>query len=689
MRKLILGLVMIQTSWSFGQDSLSNYYDSLWKINLAEIAVTAVRASASSPVTSQNIDRKEIQGIDFGQDASLTLEGLSPSIITFSDAGTSFGNYHQFRLRGIDQTRINITLNGVPLNDMMDQGVFFSNFSDFSSSMESIQVQRGIGISTNGTASYAGSVSYESFDIFKEESVYRATATAGSFGSFGLKGEAFSGIGENGWGTYFRASRLNSDGYKRNSGSDAHSFYLSTGKQFENSLVRLTAFSGRAQNQQAYSPVLLADIQNDPRTNYFPSKDQDDFRQELIQLQYGAQKGSTSFNVTGYYGGARGYFPFTFGDQFIYSLQNTRYGALANVTFVMNQGQLTGGIHAYQFDRINESATVSTLNTPYYSDTSDKKEFSQFWKWEQDIGNFTLLVDAQFRAVEMSFASDTLTKYAGERVATRKEEFINPKVGLTYRLGRQSNVYASFGRTGREPTRVDLMQGAFDGVESWNYQAFTDKSMVKSEFVNDLEMGYRYASKNFNISVNGFYMAFENEISQVGGLVENSYFALRQNVKNSQRMGLELDTDYSLENGLSFGLMATYMRTKVDEFDTGTDVLKNVEHVFAPKTMVLPSAQWTNKVLTVGLDARLVSESFMELSNDPEYVLPAYTVLNMQVAYNLSDKISLRARINNLLNELYFTDGAPVDVEFDGTPEGPGYRVQAPRNFIFSASYQF
>ncbi len=682
MRKLGLVLGVLSFTFIHAQDSLKT-------VQLEELAVTAVRAQASSPVAQTNIDRKEIQAFDFGQDASLTLEALAPSIITYSDAGSSFGNYHQFRLRGIDQSRINITLNGAPLNDMIDQGVYFSNFSDFSSSMESIQVQRGVGISTNGTASYGGSVSYRSFDVTRSEAEYNITSTVGSFGSLALNGEAYTGMNEKGFSTYFRASKLMSDGYKNNSGSDAHSFFLSTGKRFENSLLRLTAFSGRAQNQQAYTPILLSEIQANPKANPFPKKDQDDFKQELVQLEYSSGNDKISYSVQGYYGGARGYFPYTFGDQYIYTLQNDHYGAMTNITIVGKKSRLVGGLHVYQFDRTNESATVETLETPYYSDETTKQEFSQFWKYEQDFGDLTLLLDAQIRSVEMTFVSDTLTKYHGNKSATRSENFLNPKIGLTYHLSNQSHIYASVARTGREPTRIDLMQGGFDGVESWNYQAFTDKSIVKSEFVTDWEMGYRYTSENFRISTNAFYMNFENEISLVGGLVQNSYFDLRQNVKSSQRMGIELEADYSLENGLAFGLMATYMKTNIDEYDTGVEILRDVEHVFAPKTMFTPSVSWSNEKFSAGLDARIVGESFMELSNDPDFTLPAYQVLNLSLGYQLSDKFSVSGRINNLLDELYFTDGSPVDVDFDGSPEGPGYRVQAPRNFLVRAEFRF
>ena len=684
MQKVIffsLGFIIV--SMLSGQDSLKI-------VQLNELAISAIRASEVSPVTQSTLNRKSIQLVDYGQDAALTLERLSPSIITFSDAGTAFGNYHNFRLRGMDQSRINITLNGVPLNDMIDQGVFFSNFSDFSSSMESIQIQRGVGISSNGTSSYAGSISYESFDITNLENLYSASFSIGSFKSLRLNAEAFTGMGDAGHGTYLRVSRLTSDGYKYNSESDAHSFFLSHGKKLRNGLIKLTAFSGRAQNQQSYLPVLIDDIEADPRTNYFPPQDEDDFRQEMIQLQYSAKKGSSTFGVSGYYGGARGYFPFTFGeDQFIYSLQNDHYGALANFTNIFTNGQVSTGVHVYQFDRINESATVETLDAPYYADTSGKSEISSFVKWEKDKGNWTLMLDTQLRYVNMEFTSDTLTKYHGQRTANRKEFFLNPRIGLTYLLNDQSNLYISFGRTGREPTRIDLMQGDSDGIKSWNYNTFTDKSIVKSEFVNDLEIGYRLTTEKARISVNAFHMSFQDEISAVGGLVHNTYFQLRQNVRRSQRMGLEIDGLVRLnDRGTFTEFRGTFMKSNVDTFDTGTEILTNVEHVFLPDIVLTHGIGHRKNGNTFLVETKYVTSSFMELSNRIDYRIPGFSVVNLSYGRAFGN-LEVWGRVNNLFNEKYFTDGGPVDADYDNIPEGPGFRIQAPRNFTARISYLF
>jgi iron complex outermembrane receptor protein len=673
---------------SFSQDSLTT-------VKLEDVMIEGIRASESAPISQTTVDRNKISNFDVGQDASVIIEKLSPSIISFSDAGSGFGNYNQFRLRGIDQTRINITLNGIPLNDMVDQGVFFSNFVDFSSSLESLQIQRGVGLSSNGTASYAGSINYESVNLDNKTPQAGLNFTGGSFGTIKLNTEAFSGRSNNDFSAYARVSRIVSDGYKNHSGSDAQSLFVSAGKFFDKSVLKFTAFAGKTQNDQAYLPVLLSDIKADPKTNYFSENDTDDFEQELLQLQYATSiNDDLKWNSSIYYGGARGYFPFFdsfFNSQTLYILSNDHYGISSQLNWYKDKWQLSGGIHAYLFDRKNETATAPNFSTPYYEDRTDKDELSAFAKLEVDFNQLTIFADVQLRNVSMRFTADTLTALTGSREAKRDELFINPRIGATWHLNQTSNLYASFGRTGREPTRTDLLQGDFNSaISNANFMAFVDDEVIKSEYVNDLEVGYRYGSPNLKLAVNGFFMAFEDEISVVGGLAQNSYIALRQNVEKSTRAGVEIDASYMPSANLTVSLLSTFMRTNVEEFDTGVEIVESVEHVFAPKLILSPALKWkpTNNT-SIGLDVRYVGESYMELGNVPGYIIPSFFVANGNIQWSIDENISAGIVINNLFDEQYFTDGAPVDFDFDGSPEGPGFRIQPPRNYFFTLNFKF
>jgi iron complex outermembrane receptor protein len=657
---------------------------------LEEVVVSATRANEIDPITVTNISREKIEGVYIGQDPSVLLEQAAPSIISYSDAGANIGNYVQFRMRGMDQTRINTTLNGIPLNDMIDQGVFFSNFSDFGNSLESIQVQRGVGATGNGTSSYAGSINFESRRLSNPKPSGEVQLLGGSFGTFRGAAEVSTGKLDNNLAFYARATRTVSDGFKYNSGSDSYSFFLSGGYFGDEDMLRVTAFMGKTENDQSYTPVLLSDIEADPRTNYNGANDTDNFEQELIQVQYARTlNGGWDLNASAYYGGARGVFPFSLSptNQLMFGLQNDHYGILSDLQYTGGNIDFKAGIHAYRFDRENFNYTSPNVSNPDYVDETGKSEVSFFGKLNYQLGAFNLYGDLQLRSVSLGFQADEILSFGGPVPPGAIDEsrswfFVNPKIGLSYNVNNNSKLYASFGRTGREPTRTDILQGDGSSINEFNFFSVQDPDLVREEFVNDIEVGYELQGDRSALKVNYFLMDFENEISLVGGLSNNSYVPLRQNIANSTRTGVEIEGNYAFNPKLAFNLNATYMNTTVDEFDNGTDVFRNVEHIFAPDWIISPAVIWKPvDALAFNLNGRYVSESFMELSNDPAFILPSYFILNAQLDYAFNDTFSVTFMINNITDELYFNDGAPVDVDFDGTIDGPGYRVQPPRNF--------
>jgi iron complex outermembrane receptor protein len=676
MRKsiLILGMSMA-TLFANAQETK----DSLQTIDLDEVYVIGVRTAEDAPVSQSTIRKAELEQIDIGQDAALHLERLSPSVVTYSDAGTNFGNYVSFRLRGMAQDRINVTLNGVPLNDMMDQGVYFSNFADFSNSIESVQVQRGVGTSTNGTSSYAGSINYESISLYKEKPKAELRLTGGSFGSLGVSAEASSGKSEKGFSAYARASRLRSNGFKDYSGSDAHSFFFSGGYLGEKHVVKFTGFMGKTQNHQSYVYVLEDDIKDNPERNNNNPNDVDDFEQDMAQLQYTYIVNSRlSINNTFYYSGARGFFPFAYPDsdttivQENYGIENNQYGILSNAHYSKAGFDLDAGWHFYTFDRRNTFSVSPNFLFPSGNDKSFKDEASVFLKARKHFPgiNLTVFGDIQLRYVDMRF------EIPGD-ITTAEESytFINPRLGVTYDLSWNQNIYASFGRTGREPTRIDFFSNTFN---------------MSEEYVNDFEFGYRFNDSKLKLSANLFYMDFENEIAEIGGVIQNTYFERRQNVASSQRYGFELESQYAILKNLRIGLLSTYMMTNVDEVTLNGNTKTNVEQVLSPNLIITPEIQYTLlDRLTVNVNGRYLSEAYAEIFNNPDFIIPSSFILNAGIDYRVSENISASVFVNNITDELYFTDGAPVDQDFDGTPEGVGFRVQAPRNVFARLSLSF
>ena len=634
-------------------------------IDVEEVFISATRASKSDPITFQNIPARKIEKIYAGQDPSVLLQQLSPSIVSYSDAGTDIGNYAQFRMRGMSQSRINVTLNGVPLNDMLDQGVFFSNFSDFGNSIESIQVQRGVGSSSVGVASYGGAINFESTNVFKGDASTELQLTTGSFGTLRTSAEIKTGRMKNNIGAYGRVSRTSVDGYKTHSASDSYSIFGSVGWAGDRDVIKLTGFMGKTQNDQSYLPVLLSDIDADPKTNYNHPNDTDDFEQELVQLQWNRSLTEDArLDATLYYGGARGVFPFAIDDetQFVFGLANDHYGFLSNFTYEIWNVSFRAGLQAYQFDRTNFEYVAPNVSNPYDRDNSSKSEVSAYGKVNYDMGDLSFYGDVQFRSVGIDLSPD-------EKLGTGLdlEEswfFINPVLGLNYKLNDQSQAYLSIGRSGREPTRSDIRNG-----------------VTKEEYATDLELGWKYNDKKWAVGANLFHMKFDDEISSVGALQSQSYMEIRQNVADSRRSGLELQLGYKSSDALGFSLNGAYMSTHVSEFNNGTETFTDVEHIFAPKLVFRPQLEYKmSNTLEFVVSGRHVSSAFMELANIPSFNLPAHTVVNAQVNVAITSNAHMNIMLNNLTNQRYFTDGAPVDLDFDGIVEGPGYRIQPPRH---------
>lgn len=668
-----------------GQQNLTQNFQLTEARSLEEVVIQGIRADERVPVSQTTLSRQEIEEVYVGQDALYVLEEITPSILTYSEAGTKLTNYGQMRLRGIDQTRINITLNGIPLNDMIDQGVFFSNFTDFGNSMESVQVQRGVGTSTNGTASYAGSINFESVNLKDSVPSTNVQLLAGSFNTYRGSAEVKSGLMDNKFAFYSRFTATKANGYKYHSGTDSYSFFLSGGYFGEKDLVKLTAFTGRTKNDLAYLPIALPDIEADPKTNYVSENDTDDFGQQLVQLEYTRWIGTrTTLASSLYYGSAGGDFPAGFPDengnfmQINYPLYNDHYGFMTNLNHTSADGKLevTGGAHLYTFRRENIEQIVPNYSTPYYDDKSQKDEVSIFGKASYAFNKLTLFADLQLRTVSLELTPDETFLGQAATIPTRNWTFLNPKVGITYNLNSDYNLYASYGRSGREPTRYDILGST--QINTFNLESAQDVDAVKAEYVNDFEAGFRVRKGKLTGQANLFYMQFENEIAPIGQSIPEGFVQLRKNVPSSYRRGLELDWNYQITSSLRFGGNATYMQSQIKEFapEDADEVYTDVHPVISPEWIVNGTLAYSfGKVLEVAVSPRYVSESYLEPTNQPDLMLPSYFVMDAQITWSFLENHSFSLHLNNIFNEEYYSYGEPV---MYGEATVPGYFVQPP-----------
>ena len=668
-----------------GEENLTQNFQLTTARSLEEVVIQAIRADERVPVSQKTISRQEMEEVYIGQDALYVLEEVTPSILTYSESGTKLTNYGQMRLRGIDQTRINITLNGVPLNDMIDQGVFFSNFTDFGNSVESVQVQRGVGTSTNGTASYAGSINFESVSLRDSVPSTHVQLLAGSFDTYRGSAEVKSGLMDNKFAFYSRFTSTKSNGYRHHTGTDSYSFFLSGGYFGEKDLVKLTAFTGRTKNDLAYLPVALPDIEADPKTNYVSENDMDDFGQHLVQLEYTRWVGNnTSLASSLYYGGAGGDFPAGFPDehgnftQINYPLYNDHYGFMTNLNHTSADGrfEVTGGAHLYTFRRENIEAIIPNYSEPYYEDKSQKDEVSLFGKASYAFEQLTLFADVQLRTVSLGLTPDQNFLGQSATIPTRNWTFVNPKVGITYTLTSDYNVYASYGRSGREPTRFDILGST--QINTFNLESVQDMDAVKPEYVNDFEAGIRVNRGKLSGQATLFYMQFENEIAPIGQAIPEGFVQLRKNVPDSYRRGIELDWNYQLLPSLRFGGNATYMQSRIKEYapEEADQVYTDVHPIVSPEWLINGTLEYNfRNVLQVAVSPRYVSESYLEPTNQPDLILPSYFVMDSRITIFFLEKHSFSLHLNNIFDEEYYSYGQPVMYEGETVP---GYFVQPP-----------
>lgn len=692
---------------------------------LTAATVRAVQTREEAPIAQTNLSAREIKRVYTGQDAPFVLSRQVPNLITHSEAGTGFSNYGGMRLRGMDQSRLNITFNGVPLNDMLDQGVFFSNFTDIMNSVGHVQVQRGVGFSTNGSASFGGSINFQGPDIWQETASAELQLNASSFAT-GISGptqngvnpglptpsnapalgqlntfrgsaEFKTGILQDKFALYGRMSNFSSEGYRYHSGTESWSMFLSGGYRGEKDLLTFTLFNGRSRSQLAYTPVPLPLIKADPRTNVNFAQDRDNFGQQMIQLRYTRQLNPHLHSTTSlYYGGAGGDFPFGLADstgqfsgQINYPLTNRHYGAFSNLLYEKNRLRLRGGLHAYTFKRENWETLLPDNVNRIYSDSTRKNEVSAFVNAAYTLGRFTVQSDVQVRHSTIQFFGDHRFLASGTHLPQYRYTFVNPKIGFNYQASRALQVYASFGRTGREPTKFDLW-GGVTRLDSNNLaQVQNPDAAVQPEYVNDLEAGGRYQKGAFRTQLNFYWMDFRNKIEPIGERI--AFVQLRKNVAQSTRAGVELSASWRPEKGFYLEAMGAYNYARIARYapeNTGqNEVYTDVRPALTPNWQgQLTAGYRTAKGLTAELTGSYLSRTFLSPINDPELTVPASFVAHGRVSWNFWKENTLALRVQNIFDALYYTYGEVVTFRGEATP---AYYVQPPRHINLMLTLRF
>jgi iron complex outermembrane receptor protein len=620
---------------------------------LEAVVVRATRAGGAPPTSQTTLDRATIERTYAGEDAPLALQGLT-SVTATSDAG-GFSGYSAIRLRGIDQTRLSISLDGVPLNDPEDQVLYFSNVPDFMASMASVRVQRGVGSSAFGTASYAGSLNFESVSPAGTPRFAEAQLGGGSWGTGRVSLQGATGL-RGGWAAYGRLSGQETDGYREHSGNRARSGFGSVAWIGARDAIRFTGFAGRSRTQLAYYAPSEAELAADPRANPMSPLERDDFHQEMASVQHTrVLSPATTITTTAYRNSAAGAYDVVVGSElWNFNLAHTWYGLLSTVAWSRPGLALSAGAHVSDYQRAHFLFVRPDLAARVYDNTGHKQEQSAFGKATWTRGAVDWHADVEVRRAAFRYQPTPGTPIGEPHIDW---VFLNPKVGVSWRLRPALTAYASLGRTGREPARTDLFAGA-DDVDSATAAQVLPLSRVRPEYVTDLEVGARLARGTASLGVNAFAMRFRDEIAPIGAIAITGS-PLRQNVARSDRVGVEVEGRWLPRAGLALSANATAMRARIAEYTDAASATayRDVPPLLSPSVLAHAQAAWApfaRGELLLGL--RHVGRSHLANDGNAALTIPAYTLLDAGITLPLGAQ-AIRLQVQNLTDVTAYASG--------------------------------
>jgi iron complex outermembrane recepter protein len=649
---------------------------------LEGVVVRAVRADGEAPIAQTTVSLRTIERRTYAQDVPLMLQGTTPSLTAHSESGTNWG-YSYLRLRGIDQSRINLSIDGIPLNDPEDQVFYFANFADFSASLQSVQVQRGVGTSGTGTASFAGSVNFETKPVFGLPRQAAAEMQLGSFGARRLMIEGNSGALGHGFAATARLSALRTNSFRRNAGVEGISGLVQAAWLGSRDIVKLMVLAGRLRDTLSYLAVPLPDLQRDRRINPLTPEEQDRFSQTLIALSHTRQlTPDVVYASTLYRIAATGDYDVRFDSTTIgtFGLDFGWYGMTSVVSTARAGLKISTGVNANLYARDHfafyrpDARPPAVRGTPEYLNTGHKQDASLFTKASITTGALTWFGDLQLRRALFRYSPGTAPGSATTEPSVGWT-FLNPKLGLTYALRSNVELFTSVGRTTREPTRSDMLAGN-DDVTALQLTDLGGLRGVRPERVTDTEAGVRVRGHNVQLDLNLFRMDFRNEIARIGALSPLGV-ELRSNVERSVRQGVEFDLRARPVPSLLLTTIGAVSHNRIREFLDASNgpavVRRDVPPLLTPAVSGTQRIDWrASHWLDVGVEARYQGSSYLRNDGNRALALPEFWMVDALVRIPLgANDLSLRG--TNLGNSQRYGSGYAV-------AGVPNYFVLPPRS---------
>ena len=718
-RIAILATAIIIVNTVLGQTHDSTRRDSF--LLLEPVEVKATRAGANSPFTKTNISKKEIEKMNLGHDLPFILN-QTPSVVVNSDAGNGVG-YTGIRIRGSDASRINVTLNGVPFNDAESQGNFFVDLPDFSSSVGSIQVQRGVGTSSNGAGAFGASLNISTNEAILKPYV-EFNNSYGSFNTWKNTIKVGSGLVGDHFTTDFRLSKINSDGYIDRASTELKSFYFSTAYFGKTNSLRFNLFSGKEKTYQAWYGVSEGDLKTNRTINYAgmerpgePYDDEtDNYKQDHYQLFYNQQLTSRiNFNTGLFYIKGKGYYEQYKADQAYadYGLPEPVHGAdiITNTDLVrqlwldndffgnifsfhykdnVSQFTLGGGWNRYEGEHYGDVVWAEkglALPGRWYDLDADKNDFSIYFKEQTKIGSLvSIFYDLQYRRVKYNIYG---FRYNPELTIKSKYNFFNPKAGLSFQKNEWSG-YLSYSRGQKEPNRDDFEAGL--------------DQQPKAERLNDFESGIEKKTNKYSIGITGYYMHYNDQLVLTGRINDVGAYT-RTNIPQSYRAGIELVAAGEITSWLKATGNFSVSKNKVvdfieyiDDYDNGgqqTKQYSSTDIAFSPNLVggaVISFFPVKNAELS--FIGKYVGKQYLDNTQDENRKLDAFYTQDARLIYTINKgclkELNIILQANNLFNKMYEPNGYTFSYYYGGSLTTENYYFpMAGMNFMIGVNMKF
>ena len=691
------------------------------KQNLDEVIVKGIRAKFSSPISYSNIYKEKLKNKNLGQDLPILLNFL-PSVVTTSDAGAGIG-YTGIRVRGVSPQSTNITINGIPFNDPESMGTFWVNLPDFTSSIQSLQLQRGIGTSTNGSGAFGASINISTDNI--SQTPYAEISS--SFGSFNTRKNTIkfsTGKINDVFEFSGRFSKIDSDGYVDRAFSDLKSYFIQGTYLKGSTLIKAISFAGHEKTYQSWYGLTMDQLKENRRQNPYTYENEiDNYKQDHYQLHWNEKINNFwSFNLGLNYTYGRGYFEQYREDDNIDTyggivssdtnlngektdttdlirrrwLDNDFYVFNSSLNFVKNKIDLTisSSYSSYVGDHFGEVIWARTFSSNgkirdrYYEGLGEKKDLSFFTKLLYSIDEkIEFYSDLQYRNVKYNTSGTTSDLV--NMVIDKSYGFFNPKIGLSYKLNPNSLLYVSYARANREPNRTD-------------YESNPD---IQPERLNDIEFGWRLRNKNMSLNLNSYFMLYDEQLILTGE-IDDVGNPKRTNSGSSYRIGLEIENRINISELFSFETNLTLSSNKNKNIFSMVDgALYNYGKTnisFSPSFVGSNAIIYQpSEKISLSLLSKYVGKQYMGNTDQPNSILESYFVNDINITYSIKPEkifqsVSINFLINNILNKEYISNGyyytyddtwsVPGQIK---TLDGAGYYPQATRNFLAGLVFEF